>query len=693
MAKYDLVGFLKEVRQLAENAEKNKKGEKVPFVPKGGMIDEALKENPKISAEQYSELTGTPIIERTITDEQMAYLKGEKDKEIAEKDAQLKKAQAEKEKEKAEKKKNGELVPKPVVITPQMEHIAKLAHQDYDLGELGIDEVELEDGTKRPLQADDMLTYTDENGVERRISARQAAKQINRETGTTLEQRRADRYISQYIEAMLHGAPDKELKDLKEKIDKTLEEDKKYNPKKHAELKDYFDNRIRYAEDSDFRVGVDASEKLKNAVESNDKELAGKTIEHMKKLAPKYYAENAAELLISYSSMLSEDELKNLEKSIHDDVYNAAKASYGEAEAGEITKQFDAKYNQLKTNRALERNGIKNPLDFNEEDFVEWASNNNIELYYENQVPFPAGFKSKKEGGFLGVGGTDLATSQQLRDAEILYTLAKNNLLRSWKDKEFNAVTSGAIGMAEGMYGGLMDSFGVTEKEHQRYLDAGLDPKSFVGTREAQDSIANQHKVASGIGKVAGFATDIFLGSKVLGAIGATAKGAKILRGAAALSPLAVDMITTSTPIANEAGMSVLDDIAEQNAEYYKKLQTGEVIPEDDLLSWFTTNAYVGLAGVSSNIMKTADLFLPDELLFGEKNIISSYNDMLSSEVSAQGGKANIINSKNIAYGILGELTQVGTGMLPNTILAWLTSGSSVAAQSLGQTGYYFHRQ
>ena len=118
----------------------------------------------------------------------------------------------------------------------------------------------------------------------------------------------------------------------------------------------------------------------------------------MKKLAPNYYAENADEILISYSSILSESELKNLEKSIHDDVYNSAKASYGEDEAGEITKEFDSKYNQLNTNRALERNGITNPLDFNEEDFVEWASKNNIELYYENQVPFPAGFKSKKEG-------------------------------------------------------------------------------------------------------------------------------------------------------------------------------------------------------------------------------------------------------------------------------------------------------
>ena len=184
-----------------------------------------------------------------------------------------------------------------------------------------------------------------------------------------------------------------------------------------------------------------------------------------------------------------------------------------------------AKEERINSNPVFKRYNI-DPADFDQKDFLEWLENNNMQLYDADNSGLYYG--SKIKGGFLGFGGTKLATDQQIADADVLYQLQINNYRKKQAGEDKGAFWSAVGGLADGLYFGGLTALGDWSAKRD-YEKAGLDPNDYVSPTQSWQKTYEDNKIANAVGDIGG--SLVSLGGVSKAVSGAT-KGIKWLSSA-----------------------------------------------------------------------------------------------------------------------------------------------------------------
>ena len=155
---------------------------------------------------------------------------------------------------------------------------------------------------------------------------------------------------------------------------------------------------------------------------------------------------------------------------------------------------------QKRTDNIFKRYNI-DPANFNQQDFLDWLENNNMQVYDADNSGLSYG--SKVEGGFLGFGGKKLATQQQIEDADVLYELAGNNYRTDLAQSDEGAFWSAVGGFSDGLFFGGLTALG-DHMAKSDYEKAGLDPESYVSPTQAWAKTKSENAVAHFAGDLAG---------------------------------------------------------------------------------------------------------------------------------------------------------------------------------------------
>ena len=219
------------------------------------------------------------------------------------------------------------------------------------------------------------------------------------------------------------------------------------------------------------------------------------------------------------------------------DVWNNYTAAENKYQRDEYREQY-IKDNNL--GDLVKRYGI-DPLDFGEAEFEKWRKQHHIE--YEGTVnegteSSDVYLVSEKDGNFFELlfGTADnLASEQELKDAERLWALSKNNERIKSSQKDLGGVYSFVGGLTNGVSFGLWDA-GNAAREKLEHKQAGLTEDGFVSTPQSLARTYNEHKFAYGGGQLAGaVVASMGVGGLVSGgltAAGWAAGTATIARGA-----------------------------------------------------------------------------------------------------------------------------------------------------------------
>lgn len=169
---------------------------------------------------------------------------------------------------------------------------------------------------------------------------------------------------------------------------------------------------------------------------------------------------------------------------------------------------------EKKSNKIFERYNI-DPNNFTQKDFLNWLEKNNMQVIDADNTGIT--YKSKVKGGFLGIGGKELATEQQKKDADVLYELSKNNYRGSLAKKDSGAVASALTGFADSLAFGGVKAVGEAVAKKQ-YEQSGLDSSDYVSTRQAWGETQGKHPVANVTGNIAGSMASLGVLGKGVGA-------------------------------------------------------------------------------------------------------------------------------------------------------------------------------
>lgn len=161
-----------------------------------------------------------------------------------------------------------------------------------------------------------------------------------------------------------------------------------------------------------------------------------------------------------------------------------------------------AKEERINSNPVFKRYNI-DPANFDTQDFVNWLDDNNMEL---TDVSNSQGlsYRPKKKGAFLGViGGKNLATDQQIADADVLYELQGNNYRKQLAQGDQGAFWSLVSGFGDGLFFGGLTALG-NQVSKVKYENAGLDPEAYVSPKQAWGATTAEHPVANFAGNMSG---------------------------------------------------------------------------------------------------------------------------------------------------------------------------------------------
>ena len=189
-----------------------------------------------------------------------------------------------------------------------------------------------------------------------------------------------------------------------------------------------------------------------------------------------------------------------------------------EAQVSEFAnKQADEK--DIAANEIFERNGI-NPDNFTMNDFKEWAEEHNIKFDMSMTGGKDFSYSPKYEGGFLGIGSKRVTTDQELKDASLLFELARANANKTAtnlqkENKVIGNMTSAFTGMMQGATFGFADNMAdsVAKSKAEK---SGLPKKYQYLPSEQMNTLAEEYPVANFVGDVGGsIATTVGVGNLV----------------------------------------------------------------------------------------------------------------------------------------------------------------------------------
>ena len=184
-------------------------------------------------------------------------------------------------------------------------------------------------------------------------------------------------------------------------------------------------------------------------------------------------------------------------------------------------KQKYQEERKSKLNATYNKYGI-DPNNFSYGDFEKWAKEHNFEYQLVGDTPQN---KRRVLAPKKNERGVTLASDEEITDKKTLEQLAENNERKKTSDSDQGSVGAFSLkamdAMTLGAYSHLSDK--QTKKE---YKEAGLDPNEFISDTQAAQKTLDDHKIASGLGDLAGSTVSLLTLS---GAVGNTLKGVKWL--------------------------------------------------------------------------------------------------------------------------------------------------------------------
>lgn len=184
-------------------------------------------------------------------------------------------------------------------------------------------------------------------------------------------------------------------------------------------------------------------------------------------------------------------------------------------------KQKYQEERKSRLNDTYNKYGI-DPNNFSYGDFEKWAKEHNFEYQLVGDTPQN---KRRVLAPKKNEKGVTLASDEEITDKKTLEQLAKNNERKKVSDSDQGSVGAFSLkamdAMTLGAYSHLSDK--QTKKE---YKEAGLDPNEFVSDTQAAQKTLDDHKIASGLGDLAGSTVSLLTLS---GVVGSALKGVKWL--------------------------------------------------------------------------------------------------------------------------------------------------------------------
>lgn len=184
-------------------------------------------------------------------------------------------------------------------------------------------------------------------------------------------------------------------------------------------------------------------------------------------------------------------------------------------------KQKYQEERKSKLNATYNKYGI-DPNNFSYGDFEKWAKEHNFEYQLVGDTPQN---KRRVLAPKKNERGVTLASDEEITDKKTLEQLAENNERKKTSDSDQGSVGAFSLkamdAMTLGAYSHLSDK--QTKKE---YKEAGLDPNEFISDTQAAQKTLDDHKIASGLGDLAGSTVSLLTLS---GAVGNALKGVKWL--------------------------------------------------------------------------------------------------------------------------------------------------------------------
>lgn len=178
--------------------------------------------------------------------------------------------------------------------------------------------------------------------------------------------------------------------------------------------------------------------------------------------------------------------------------------------ANEKANSPEATQERIDSNPVFKRYNI-DPNDFDNDDLSKWASDHGYKMQLSGSGH--SYFAPKYEGGFLF--GKKLTTDQEDADLEVLTHLAANNERKDSSNKDFGAVASLGLGVADGLSFGAINAFADYSTKKQ-YEKAGLNPDDYVSLSDATSKTVGEHPVANVIGDIGGSLVSIGALGKVV---------------------------------------------------------------------------------------------------------------------------------------------------------------------------------
>lgn len=273
------------------------------------------KNEEKTKPKERTTPSGTDI---QLTDAQWDVLLGKKDEEIAKKTESFREKQKKREEEKRKKREEE----KAKGITPGSKKNEKTAQEKYwdehmKLGRVNPNEVLLMG--KGPVKIDKLSIRKD-----------------NFQTKTNLGERAGldlvDKAVNNYVSVVEREHTFTEEENARKAIDDSILQFKEVSPEGYEKHRQAIDYSVKYALDKDYRTGVRGHnnlgfsvQKYAESTEKGDtksaeaaKQAAWADVQNIKKNAPKYYAENAQEILRNYSQVFdSETAKKNIDQDVN----------------------------------------------------------------------------------------------------------------------------------------------------------------------------------------------------------------------------------------------------------------------------------------------------------------------------------------------------------------------------------------